>query len=205
VLVQGRKTLGDLTTALTALRPTLREIPPAAGPLNDFLSLVTPTVRRATPVIAQLRAQVPNLKRALAGFPVLKPLAVRGLGATQAALSVSAPILRGFRLYGADFILGIFNGLLGIISGNYDKAGHYGHIEYTQSPVLLPGGTLGATLPNLSGLSALSPALFALRTHQVSRCPGGANPAAPDGSNPWVVDQSLCNQSQNLPSSVNHP
>lgn len=205
VLAQGGHTIRDLVGALRALRPTLREIPPAAGPAGRFLTLLAPVARETTPVVSNLRAQLPGLEAALAGFPTLKPKAVTGLGAAATALHASNPILRGLRLYSSDFVLGIFNGLFAIPSGNYDKAGHYAHAEFAQSPQLLPGGTLASILPNLSGLSALTPALFGIRTHLVARCPGGANPPAPDGSSPWIPDPSLCNPAEDVPANVDQP
>lgn len=205
VLQQGRGTLVDLTTALTALRPTLREVPPAAGPLGEFLGLLRPTLRRATPVLAQLRAQLPGLRSSLAGFSTLERPADSGLHATATGLQAANPILRGMRFYGSDFIVGILNGFVSIFSGNYDKAGHYGHASFSQSPLLLPGGALGSAIPNLSGISGLSPALFNIRTHLLSRCPGGASPPAPDGSSPWIPDKSLCNPADDIPISVDQP
>jgi phospholipid/cholesterol/gamma-HCH transport system substrate-binding protein len=205
VLQTGTRTLGDLATALTALRPTLRDIPPVAGPLGAVLGSLAPVARSTTPAIASLRAQLPAVRSALARFPALKPLAIAGLRSTGTALQSLNPLVRGLRLYSSDFVLGILNGLFAIPSGNYDKAGHYVHAEFAQSPTLLPGGILGAALPDLSGLSKLSPALFSLRTHLWARCPGGANPPAADGSSPWIADPALCNPADDIASNVDSP
>jgi phospholipid/cholesterol/gamma-HCH transport system substrate-binding protein len=205
VLRQGSSTLADLTKAVTALQPTLREVRPVSAPLTNFLRLLVPTVHAATPVVRRLRSVLPGVQRSLAGFPALRHPAVDALGSLATALSASNHILTGVRYYGSDFILGIFNGLLGISTGNYDKAGHYAHVEFTQNPQLLPGGVLGSALPNLQGLSQLSPTLFGMRTKLDARCPGGANPPAPDGSSPWIPDRSLCNPAEDQQTAVDEP
>jgi virulence factor Mce-like protein len=205
VLDHGGGTLRDLTTAVTALRPTLRLIPPVSSPLARFLTLGAPVIDRTATTARQLRAELPELTQSLGGFSRLAPVADRGLRATGTALADAKHIMRGVRLYGSDFVLGLFNGLFAITAGNYNQSGHYIHAEFAQSPTLLPGGILASALPNLSGLSALSPSLFAIKARQTARCPGGANPPAPDGSSPWIADPSLCKPLEDVPASVDGP
>ena len=53
--------------------------------------------------------------------------------------------------------------------------------------------------------AVLKDSLFNVKLQQTRRCPGGNIARAPDGSNPWVPDRSLCDPSQTPPSSVNEP
>lgn len=53
--------------------------------------------------------------------------------------------------------------------------------------------------------AALDKSLFNVKLKQTRRCPGGNIPTAPDGSNPWVPDPSLCDPDQTPPQSVNEP
>jgi ABC-type transporter Mla subunit MlaD len=202
VLGQARGTLDEVNTALVAVRPRLAQVPAVARSLGPFLQRLTPVARRARPVIGDLAAQLPPLRTALGGFPTLEQPAVAALSNTGAALEEARPILRGVRLYGADFVLGILNGLLGISAGNFNKAGHYVHAEFTQSAsFLLGGGGLSNIIPTDLNIADL----FELQTGLDSVCPGGGNPPAPDGSSPWVADDTLCDPSQSMPAAVNEP
>lgn len=201
VLDQARGTMARVDTAVTALRPTLRELPPAARPLNTFLGQVTPTLHAARPVVAQLRGQLPGLEKSLAGMRPLERQAVPALRALEGATKDSRHILRGLRFYAPDFLLGIVNGLGVLAASSYDATGKYGRISYIQSPQTLFAGS-GSEL--LQG-NALVPGLFSARTHQIRPCPGGNAPPAPDGSSPWIADPALCTPEHNIPASVNEP
>jgi phospholipid/cholesterol/gamma-HCH transport system substrate-binding protein len=200
MLAQATRTLADAGTAATALRPVLREVPPTASRLGTVLQTLPPALNQFTPVLDQLLAQLPDLRTSLAGFAPLSQPAVSALRTTSTALKASMPILAGLRIYGADFLLGILNGLVGVSTAPYDSSGHYIHVQFTQPyQQFINGiglGTLGGSL---------APGIINLREHILARCPGGALPPAPDGSNPWIPNKSLCNPADDSPPSVNQP
>jgi phospholipid/cholesterol/gamma-HCH transport system substrate-binding protein len=198
VLTQATSTLQDVSAAVTALRPTLRLVVPVASPLKHLLTVLPPTLARATPAVANLNAQLPDIRTALTGFKPLEKLAVPALTTTSTALKTMMPVLAGVREYGSDFFLGVFNGLAGISTGNYNSTGHYVHLEFVEPYQTLLSG-FGTQL-----LSALPNDLFAERNGLTSRCPGGNEPPAPDGSNPWVI-KGLCNPADDVPLSVDFP
>jgi phospholipid/cholesterol/gamma-HCH transport system substrate-binding protein len=200
VLDQARVTLADAATALTALRPALRDVPPAAGPLAGFLHRIDSTLPAATPVVAQLRAELPALRASLAGLGPLAPPAVRALHSAAKALKTARPIVRAARFYGSDLLLGVFQGLAGVATANYDRWGHYARLEFTQPYQTALGGPLSSLLS-----APLAPSLFDLHTRVLRRCPGGNTPPAPDGSSPWVPDPSICTPSQDVAAGVNFP
>jgi phospholipid/cholesterol/gamma-HCH transport system substrate-binding protein len=199
VLDQARVTLALGNHAVAALRPALREVPAAAQPLGGVLHALPPSLGSVTPAIGQLRSELPGLTRSLTDFVPLKAPAVSALGSLATALNHSMPILAGVRVYAPDLLIGLFNGLIGISTGPYDYAGHYIHAEYVQSPQFLLRGIASG----LFSAHALIPGLLALRTNLTDRCPGGDEPPAPDGSNPWIPDKSLCNPADDVSASVN--
>ncbi|MEX2195961.1 MAG: MlaD family protein [Thermoleophilaceae bacterium] len=202
VLGQGRRTLANLTTAVTAMRPALREVPPAGRPLGTLLQRLNTMLPRAVPVVSQLREQLPGLRESLLGYPRLQRPAIEALKSTGAALQDSRHVLRGLRIYGPDFLLGILNGLVTVASGTYNKSGHYIHIAFSEPPETLFAG-LGRTGP-LDELASV-PGLFKLQRGLDARCPGANAPPAPDGSSPWIPDPLLCNPAHSIPASVNQP
>jgi phospholipid/cholesterol/gamma-HCH transport system substrate-binding protein len=201
VLHEARTTLALGGRAVTALRPALREMPAAAKPLGAVLDSLPPSLGSVTPAIAQLRSELPGLERSLLGLVPIRRPGVTALGSLATALKGSLKILAGLRIYAPDMLIGLFNGLIGISTGPYDNSGHYVHAEYVQSPqILLRGAASG-----LLSAHPLVPGLLALRTGLTSRCPGGDEPPAPDGSNPWIPDKSICNPAQDMQASVNQP
>jgi phospholipid/cholesterol/gamma-HCH transport system substrate-binding protein len=201
LLTGATRTLADAGTAATALRPVLREVPPTATQLRNVLRTLPASLNTFTPVLDHVLVQVPNLRTSLAGFRTLARPAVAALGSTATALRASMPILAGLRIYGADFLLGILNGLVGVSTAPYDSSGHYIHVQFTQPYQQFFEGVPIATFGLLPGLDDI----LNLRTHILARCPGGALPPAPDGSNPWIPDKSLCNPADDSPPSVNQP
>jgi hypothetical protein len=201
VLDQARATLADAGTALTALRPALRDVVPTAAPLRDFLLRVTSVLPVATPVVAQLRGQLPGLRSSLAGLSPLEPLAVRALKSAATALKNVRPIVRAARFYGADFVLGILNGLVGAGSYNYSRWGHYERLDFIQPPQTAVSGLGANLLPSVP----LLPGIINIKTRLLRRCPGGNVPPAIDGPSPWIPDPTLCTPSQDIPASVNQP
>lgn len=201
VLGQARGTLRRAEVSVTALRPMLREVPPTARPLREFLTRLTPTQRAARPVIEQLTRQQPALRDTLAALPPLERVAVPALRTLRKAAADSHHIFRALRIYGPDFILGVFNGLAGLATGNFNGYGQYARLAYVQTE----RATLAGRAHPLLNTEGLDLGLFDLKTRQTRRCPGGNTPPAPDGSSPWLVDLSLCDPSQTPPHSINQP
>lgn len=201
VLRAAKGTLARTSATVRALRPALRDLPAAAGPLGRVLRSNTAMSKRARPVLAELRRQLPNLRQTLAALPRLEPAAVKALRSTPGAMRDVRPIAAGLRYYGADLILGLINGLAGITTGTYDDYGHYLHLNLVQSPQTAAAGPLAELL---SG-NELVPGIFGTRTRLLRRCPGGNAPPAPDGSSPWNLGKKLCSEEHNTPASVNEP
>jgi phospholipid/cholesterol/gamma-HCH transport system substrate-binding protein len=200
VLRQARRTLADAGTAVTALRPALKDVPPAAYPLDGFLRKVDATLPAAVPVVSKLDNEIPNLRRTFDGLTALRPSAVGALNSAATALRAARPILTVFRYYGSDLILGVFAGLAGLATANYDRWGHYARLEFTQPYQSSLGGPLSSLLSK-----PILPSLFNLRTGLTRRCPGGNAPPAPDGSNPWILPSSICTPADDVPLSVDFP
>lgn len=199
-LKQATGTLTEVASTAQALRPTLRLIVPVGAPLRGFLDQLTPTLRQSAPVLRALTNQLPMLRTTLAGLRPLAAPAVAALSSTQHAVSTAEPILAGLREYGADFFLGLFNGLAGISSGTYNSEGHYVHVEFVQPYQSFLSGPLSTILTS----PGLENNLFAERTKLTARCPGGNEPPSPDGSSPWVIP-SICNPADDTPLSVDFP
>lgn len=201
VLAQARGTLRRAGVAVSSLRPALRDIPGATPSLREFLLRTTSTLPKARPVVAELRRQLPALNRSLAGLRPLERPAVTALRSTSRTLAVARPILRATRIYGSDLILGIFNGLAGLATGNYTEKGHYARLEFTQN---LETALAGGVAPLIEMTDPI-PGIIDVRTQLTRRCPGGNVPPAIDGSSPWIPDLSLCTPAHNTSPDVNEP
>jgi ABC-type transporter Mla subunit MlaD len=200
VLGQTSRTLAQAATAITTLRPVLRRVPPTAKPLHGLLVRANRTLPPATSAVTKLRSQLPNLKLTLDGLKPLAPRASRALQSAATALHAATPIVAAFRYYGSDLMLGVFQGLTGVATANYDRWGHYARLEFTQ-----PYQTsLGGLFPNPFA-HPLLPGLFNLRSGLDRRCPGGNAPPAPDGSSPWALPASICTAAQDVSPDVNFP
>lgn len=195
VLRQGASTLPVVRSTLADLRPALRRTPAAAGPLRRVLERLAPTARGLTPVTRQLTSLLPPLNATFNGLRPLRSLAEPALRTTATSLQDSMHIIKGLRYFGADLIIGVFGGLNGIAAAPYDQNGHYDRIQFLVSPQGSASGL--ASILNPEG--ALIPGLFSLRFHKTNPCPGGAAAPAPDGSNPWIPDPSICDPEHNHP------
>jgi phospholipid/cholesterol/gamma-HCH transport system substrate-binding protein len=201
LLAQAGRTLDNTGATIDALRPTLRQVPPAARELTPFLDGLLDFLPASRPVLGDLNTQLPHVRDALQALPGLTSVGAPTLTNLGQTLRRSQPILRGVRFYAPDFLIGIFNGLLTIASGNYNKYGHYVHLSLVQSPQDVLGGALAGLLTK----QPLIPGLLGIRTGITDMCPGGAAPPAPDGSSPYVPDPALCDPAQSTPASVNSP
>jgi phospholipid/cholesterol/gamma-HCH transport system substrate-binding protein len=192
VLRRATPTLRRLRRTLAVLRPTLRDAQPTAQPLARLLRVLPPSARHSTPVVRELRKLLPDLRTTLAAMPPLARELVPIIGKTTKASNDFLPILAGLRPYTPDLIAGLYAGFGGITSGYYDANGHYGRISSNFGAGALSGAGSLLPFPNV-------PSLSNYRTGLDARCPGGGVEPAPDGSNPWVPDPSICDPSQNRP------
>lgn len=188
-LRQAGAVLGRLTQTLPVVDPVLAGLEPAIAPLADVLRETVPIAANAEPAIAELRALLPQAAEVLRGLPALDRDASPALKSATSALRDLLPIVAGLRSYGPDFVAGLFNGFGGATGGYYDANGHFIRISMQGAPSSLPG--LVPT-PDFSFPSN------GYRTGLTARCPGAAEEPAPDGSNPWVPDASLCDPAQGM-------
>lgn len=187
VLRQTRATLDRLTRTLPVLDRVLGDLGPAVGPLGRLLRDTPPVVKNSGPAIAALRALLPQTVRVLRKVPGVDRAASPALTVMTDALGQLLPIVAGLRAYAPDFIGGLFNGFGGSTAGYYDANGHYIRISLQGAPSSFPG-TLFPAIPG-SGFAGY-------RTGLNARCPGAAEEPAPDGSNPFIPDPSLCDPNQ---------
>jgi phospholipid/cholesterol/gamma-HCH transport system substrate-binding protein len=200
-LGQIHRTLDDVRVTMDALRPTLHRAGPAVAALRSILHDGAPALRRSAPMLEQAATLMPPLRQTFTSLARFGPGLATTLRRTGVVLRRAMPILRGLRYYGADFILGVFNGLAGNATGNYDAAGNYARLSLMAQPQAV------VSLPAFDSLLNARPLAgqFQIRKGLEARCPGSAAPPAPDGSNPWVPDPSICDPADGVPASVNQP
>jgi phospholipid/cholesterol/gamma-HCH transport system substrate-binding protein len=189
---QGRGTLARLDHALSVLNPALTELRPSAAPLARLLRVLPGAATEVTPALADLRAILPPVAQALRTLPALSRVGVPALRSSTAAVKASLPVFRIIRPYAPEAIVGISNGFGGETTGGYDANGHF--IKIVGGNQFGPGGFTGP-FGSLPGLNAGDFSGF--RSGLTARCPGAAADPAPDGSNPWIVDSSLCDPKDN--------
>jgi phospholipid/cholesterol/gamma-HCH transport system substrate-binding protein len=184
VLAQSSGVLRDVNRTLGVLNPVLRDVQPVAPRLAQLLRSLVPAARDAIPMIAGVQALVPSAKAALVGLPPAERKATPAVQSMAAALRSITPILAGLRPYAPDVVAGFFNGVGGASGGSYDANGHY------LKSLLTLQGTGGSSLTGLlSLLGKLTGSLGPFnggRSGLLAPCPGGGNPPAADGSNPWI-------------------
>lgn len=176
--------LGRLTRTLPVVNPVLAGLEPAIAPLEHILRETPPIAANAAPAIADIRELLPQAAEVLRGIPALDRAASPALESATGALRDLLPIVAGLRGYGPDFVAGLFNGFGGAPGGYYDANGHFIRISLQGAPSSLPGllPTPDYSFPSNG-----------YRTGLTARCPGAAEEPAPDGSNPWIENPSLCN------------
>jgi phospholipid/cholesterol/gamma-HCH transport system substrate-binding protein len=201
VLDQAGGTLARTAQAVTTARATLREVPAVGAPLSAFLGRVNIALTRLGPAVQELNGELPGLRRTLSGLSVISPPAVSALRAIAPALVGLMPMLAGVRYYAPDFLLGVTNGLAGLLASNYNSAGHYARLTFILNPQTIVSGALAGLLSQFQ----LVPGLFNIRTRLFAPCPGSGEPPAPDGSNPWIPVKGLCNPNDGVPLGVDFP
>ncbi len=198
VFEQATGTLRRTAEAVTAVRPALRAVQPASAPLSGLLAELAPMLRRARPVLAHAADVEPRLGRALTALAQIGEPGADALRSLAPALKGAQPLLEGARYYAPDFLLGVTNGLAGLLSANYNASGHYARLTFLQSLETTVSGLPSLLLDGLP----IVPGLLDVRTGLTAPCPGSAHPPAPDHSNPWVPDPTLCNPDDSVPESV---
>jgi phospholipid/cholesterol/gamma-HCH transport system substrate-binding protein len=201
VLAHATGTLARTSRTVDAVRPALRAVPAAARPLRGLLAEMTPALSDSAPVVASLDKQLPALRQSLSGLRRLDGPGVAALRSLAPALREMQPMLRGLRYYAPDFLLGVTNGLAGLLASSYNSGGHYARLSFVQFTQNTLSGFPSALLTKFP----LVPGLLNLRTRLLAPCPGSAEPPAPDRSNPWVPEKGLCDPGASIPESVNTP
>jgi phospholipid/cholesterol/gamma-HCH transport system substrate-binding protein len=185
-LTHATSTLASTDQTLAAIQPDAEQLLPVAPRLARFFTELEPVLHTAVPVLHQVNGLLPDLRDALANLPGLDHAALPAFKATTGAIRASAHIIEGALPYVPDIILGNTNGFAGTAGGNYDANGDYARIAVVDGPFSVAG--LGSLLPAPS---------FGYTQHNVSRCPGAATEATPDGSNVFTPPASIpCNQSE---------
>lgn len=198
--IAAQTTLGKLDSSVAALRPTLRKTPQLRAALVPTLKELRDTSQALQPTLQVANQQLPKLQRMFTDLPPVAETGrdafkYMGLGASQSQRSLEVT-----RMYGTDLVLGIGNGLLTNAISGYDQRGRYLRLALTMSPQSFVSGVFSQDF-----YKALKvPGYFDLNIKQTRKCPGGAEPPAPDGSNPWVL-QDVCNPEHNQQSTVNDP
>ncbi len=182
-LRESGQTIQKTSDTFQTIKPVLRELRPTAAPLAAVLRQLPGFGREARPVVGQLRDLIPAARKGLDSVPPLDTAARPALASTSSALESAVPIAAGLRPYAPDVIGGLFNGFTGTTAGYYDANGHFARIQLVTGSAAL-SGALGAV------------AQSQLQTGLTARCPGAAVEPAPDKSNPFVADSSVCDPAQ---------
>jgi phospholipid/cholesterol/gamma-HCH transport system substrate-binding protein len=176
--VNLRATLTDLDNLTDASLPATKKLAPLLRALRPLVADARPTIRDLRLLVTQPGGNndlIDLLKKA----PRLESLAKPTFANSIAALRKSEPVVGFVRPYSEDFVGWLRD--FSQTTANYDANGHYARIQpifnafsFTSNPT---GGTLRA-IPN-------SDKFAGLQTGNLTRCPGAASQAPPDGSAPW--------------------
>lgn len=175
------------TQTLPAVDPVLEGAQPTIKPFEELLRVSTPTLRNAKPLVASLRALMPDARAALQPLPRLQRAASPSLASTTKALREALPLITGLRPYTPELVAGFFSGFGGNSAHAYDANGHYQRVS------------LNLGFDSLTGIIPLPPgaSLGGYRTGLVARCPGGAEEPGPDRSNPTTPAGNTCDPRDN--------
>lgn len=170
------------TRTLPLARSVVTAAEPGIKPLGSLLKITTPTLSNALPVVRRTRALLPAARSALRPLPRLQRAASPAVTSTSKALRDALPMITGLRGYTPDLVGGFFTGFGGAEAHAYDANGHYLRISFQLGP-----GSGSGLIPKPP-----SSELGGLRTGLDARCPGGAEEAAPDRSNPFLGVPGTC-------------
>ncbi len=206
VMRQANTTFVNLRAALDDLDPLVETSKPATKNLAPFLAELRPVISKFIPFTRNLRLTVRrpgkgnDASELLTVLPTVQQRASKAFPHSEEAIAAFQPNLDFARSYTPE----IFNGLgkLGQVAGFYDGNGHYVRVATAvQNLFKYDAGTLEpiAKERQFEAFGGSAP------IHR--RCPGGAAPAAADGSSPFVapphggssVGSSECNPSDAPP------
>ncbi len=187
LLRRSNSTLVDLRATLRDAQPALREARPVSPRLARLLRRLEPLTRRARPVVADVRGILGDLRAALEELPATDRIGRPALESATSALGASQHIVAAARPYVPDVVAGLLNGFGGTTGGYYDANGHYARIGLQGNPA--SGQGAGSNLAPQPGNAG---GLDAFQRDVLSRCPGAAQEAGPDGSNPWAPPEAPC-------------
>jgi phospholipid/cholesterol/gamma-HCH transport system substrate-binding protein len=189
VMRQTNTTFVNLRAALDDLEPLVDTAKPATKDLAPFLRELRPVFQKLVPFTRNLRLTVSRPGKAndardlLAVLPQVQNLTSRTFPHSEQAIEDFQPNLNFIRAYTPDFFNAL--GKLGQVAGYYDGNGHY--VRAATAGQNLFRYAAGQLQP-ISKAEQFQP----FGTVQVpQRCPGGATQPAPDGSNPWVGENSV--------------
>jgi phospholipid/cholesterol/gamma-HCH transport system substrate-binding protein len=191
VFRQSNTTFVNLRAALDDLEPLVNTAKPATKDLAPFLRELRPIFQKLVPFTRDLRLLVDRPGRAndaaelLAVLPQVENLTSRTFPHAAQASEDFQPNLEFIRAYTPDFFNAL--GKLGQVAGYYDGNGHYVRAA-TAAQNLFRYNPATSQLEPISKAQQFEP-FGSTQTRQ--RCPGGATQPAPDGSNPWVSDDSV--------------
>ncbi|WP_205696249.1 MlaD family protein [Conexibacter sp. SYSU D00693] len=180
-LAEGTRTLRDLGTTFTALRPAARELQPVAPRAAALVRELQPLLQRSGPAIDDVRALLPDLTSTLQDMPGLRTTALPAFDATTKAVDDVLPIVSKALPYLPDVFHGVVSGFGASQVNSYDANGLYGRVAPIANNLSLSGG-----------LSALGGALPLARKGNVRRCPGGAYREIPGVGNNQVPEGGSC-------------
>lgn len=192
VLRQANSTLVDLRSALGDTLPAVHEARPVAPRAARLLRQLAPLLPRLAPAVADVRALLPDLRRTLLELPATERVGRPALDSAATTLRSASSIVAAARTYTPDLVAGLLNGFGGTTGQYYDANGHYVRIALTGNQAALQG--IGSLAQPPAGTPDGIPSF---RQGVLARCPGAAEEAAPDGSNPWMPIEAPCRASDN--------
>jgi phospholipid/cholesterol/gamma-HCH transport system substrate-binding protein len=205
---QANTTFVNLRAALDDVEPLIDTSKTATKDLAPFLAEFRPVLSKAVPVFKNLRLTVRrkgfanDTAELLGTLPAVEQRASKAFPHSEDAIAGFQPNLNFIRAYSPD----LFNGFakLGQASAPYDGNGHYVRASFADLNLFKFNGT-NRSLEPISPSEQYAP--FGESAGVKRRCPGGAEPPAPDGSNPFVepphsgsgVTTSDCNPADSPP------
>lgn len=189
--VNLRGALDDTDPLVAASKPVAKKLLPFFAELRPFARDARPTIRNLR-LILDRKGRSNDLNEVLRFATPLKNISIdsgqrngqsrRGAFPEAAqALKDTAPIIAQGRPYTPDLI-GWFDDFS--TPGNIDAQGGYLRFQiYLNSLSVTPGGALQPLRDLINPPGGGGPLSANVNTNQFRRCPGGAEPPAPDGSN----------------------
>lgn len=190
---RGPAVLDEASTALEELPSTLTEVKRLITTADKYRAGVPERLRQLTSTLDGGQQTIRQLARALntpganndaadllAATVAVGAASEKAAGSVPKGLAAANPLLGELRAYTPDITSALTG--LGLISANYDAAGHYARL----SPVLNIFELTG-TAPNqdLVPRASFNQRLTGVQT-TTNRCPGSAGQATGDGSAPYT-------------------